>query len=275
MKTEITPDQSKRARRELSQSQQQVAKALGISRAKISWLESGKFLPEAEFMEKLRDYFESQGVELDDEDDADADDEPADDADADEDEDEDDDDAKAKGKHRKPSKQPKHGKPSKQPKQHQSKVQKIRISSDLTDEQVGAIMDAIDVQDDHIATLLSDKVQVTDEDEDVLPSIFKHRRNRRQPNQSELSEGDKQRRDNLMKRLATSAMLMRMLQGKPVVPMADDEQMDGEAEVQTIGELVSPDITDMAKEKMTKRQWRKIEDAADADHEDDQELAGA
>lgn len=61
----LTPELSKAARRELSLSQNNVITETGVQAYKLKQFEAGRFLPEIATLKKLRDYYEEQGVDLD------------------------------------------------------------------------------------------------------------------------------------------------------------------------------------------------------------------
>lgn len=71
----LTADEAKRARQSLGLSQREVAAEVGTNRSKISSLESGRFMPEADFLHDLRAFYAREDAELD------TPDEPHDDAD--------------------------------------------------------------------------------------------------------------------------------------------------------------------------------------------------
>lgn len=64
-KTQLTPDLSKAARRELTLTQSNVIAETGIQAYKLKQFEAGRFRPDMASLKKLTDFYESQGVDLD------------------------------------------------------------------------------------------------------------------------------------------------------------------------------------------------------------------
>ena len=62
---QITPDLSKSARRELTLTQANVIAETGIQAYKLKQFEAGRFRPDLATLQKLRDFYESQGVDFD------------------------------------------------------------------------------------------------------------------------------------------------------------------------------------------------------------------
>jgi len=62
---QITPDLSKAARRELTFTQANVIAETGIQAYKLKQFEAGRFRPDLATLQKLRDFYESQGVDFD------------------------------------------------------------------------------------------------------------------------------------------------------------------------------------------------------------------
>ena len=60
--TSLTPDQSRAARRELALSQRDVITQTGIQAYKLKQFEAGSFRPDMATLQKLRDFYEAQGV---------------------------------------------------------------------------------------------------------------------------------------------------------------------------------------------------------------------
>lgn len=61
----LTPDQSRAARRELAMSQKELIAETGVQAYKLKQFEAGNFRPDGATLKKLRDYFESKGVNFD------------------------------------------------------------------------------------------------------------------------------------------------------------------------------------------------------------------
>lgn len=64
-KTQLTPDLSKAARRELTLTQSNVIAETGIQAYKLKQFEAGRFRPDMASMKKLIDFYESQGIDFD------------------------------------------------------------------------------------------------------------------------------------------------------------------------------------------------------------------
>ena len=64
-KTQLTPDLSKAARRELTLTQSNVIAETGIQAYKLKQFEAGRFRPDMASLKKLTDFYESQGVDFD------------------------------------------------------------------------------------------------------------------------------------------------------------------------------------------------------------------
>lgn len=64
-KTQLTPDLSKAARRELTLTQSNVIAETGIQAYKLKQFEAGRFRPDIASMKKLIDFYESQGIDFD------------------------------------------------------------------------------------------------------------------------------------------------------------------------------------------------------------------
>jgi len=243
MQEVLTPEESKTARRQLSMSQKDVAKELNQTRTNVSWFESGRFKPDTSFVNELRDFYESQGVTFDD-----ANEEQAEAVEASSGED----DPKTAQEGEQPASAPSSDRKVVPVDQSRRLFrQGLRISPSLTDAQVDALFQAIEVQEQALEDLAERSTG-----DGVGLGLFSGR--------LFFEDDDKDIQEELNHRLSNIAVLMRGLQGKTLVPLAEPELVKHPNRAEDHGELVGAKLTGLLLEHMDKQATRHIREAMEA-----------
>lgn len=211
----LTADEAKRARRSLGLSQREVADEVGTNRSKISSLESGRFMPEADFLHDLRAFYAREDAELDTPDEPEDDGEPVSEAEAERIDAELAEQAKAgpksKGTGRKPD-----------PRRNGV----LLISRELTRPQVDALQDALENQEAAIAELAAASIQGGASKPLFADGVA-------------LEDKEKERQEALCRRTAAATVIRQALQGQTPLPMVRGELVRKPWRAETHGELMS------------------------------------
>lgn len=217
----LTADEAKRARQSLGLSQREVAAEVGTNRSKISSLESGRFMPEADFLHDLRAFYAREDAELDTPDESEDDGEPVSEAEAER--------IDAEMAERiKDAPDP--SKMTQAPAARRNREPRANgvmlVSRKLAKPQVDALMDALDAQEAAVMDLAAARIEGG-----VSRPLF--------DDGVALEDEAKEKQDELRRRVAAVAVIRQALQGKTPLPLMTGVMVRKPWRSSTHGELMA------------------------------------